>query len=123
MTAPTETRPTVVLVEDDQALRDAVQFSLEIEGYSVIACASGEDLLDVVLPKTATCLVVDFHLAGMTGLDALQTLRRRGQKHPTIIMTTAPSPLLREWARSTAATLIEKPLLGDVLIGAIRALD
>jgi FixJ family two-component response regulator len=123
MTAPTETHPTVVLVEDDKALREAVQFALEVEGYAVVACESGEDLLAIALPDPPLCLVVDFHLEGMSGVDALKTLRRRGARHPTIVMTTAPSPFLREWARVSAATLIEKPLLGDVLISAIRALE
>lgn len=119
---PTETRPTVVLVEDDAGLREAVQFALETEGYHVLACASGEALLEADLPAAPACLVVDFHLGGMSGMEALRALRRRGARYPTIVMTTAPPPLLREWAHSTAATLIEKPLLEDVLIGAIRAL-
>jgi FixJ family two-component response regulator len=120
--APTETRPTVVLVEDDAGLREAVQFALETEGYRVLAYASGEALLEQDLPAGPVCLVVDFHLGGMSGMEALRALRHRGARYPTIVMTTAPSPLLREWAHSTAATLIEKPLLEDVLIGAIRAL-
>ena len=123
MTAPTETHPTVVLVEDDRALREAVKFSLEIEGYAVVTCESGEDLLAIALPEPPLCLVVDFHLDGMSGVDALKALRRRGVRHPTIIMTTAPSPFLREWALVSAATLIEKPLLGDALVSAIRALE
>lgn len=122
MTVQTSLRPTVVLVEDDAALREAVQYALEIEGYPVVSCASGEALLAAVLPDAPVCLVVDFHLGGMNGMDAVETLRRRGQRHPTIVMTTAPSHQLRAWVRDTAATLIEKPLLEDVLIGAIRAL-
>ena len=122
MTVHTPLRPTVVLVEDDAALREAVQYALEIEGYPVVSCASGEALLETALPDEPVCLVVDFHLGGMNGMETLETLRQRGRRYPTIVMTTAPSPRLRAWVRDTAATLIEKPLLDDVLIGAIRAL-
>ena len=122
MTVQPSPRPTVVLVEDDAALREAVQYVLEIEGYPVVGCASGEALLAAAMPDEPVCLVVDFHLGGMNGMEALKALRQRGQRYPTIVMTTAPSPRLRAWVRETAATLIEKPLLEDVLIGAIRAL-
>ena len=122
MTFETSLRPIVVLVEDDAALREAVQYALEIEGYAVVGCASGEALLAAALPDEPACLVVDFHLGGMNGMEALEALRQRGQRYPTIVMTTAPSPRLRAWVSDTASTLIEKPLLEDVLIGAIRAL-
>ncbi len=113
--------PTVVLVEDDAPLREALQYALEIEGYPVLSCESGEALLAADLPDAALCLVVDFHLRGMNGVDALDALRERDVSHPTIVITTAPSLRLRAWAHLNGATLIEKPLLEDVLIGAIRA--
>lgn len=122
MTLSISPRPTVVLVEDDAALREAVQFALEIEGYPVVACDSGEALLTLSIPPAPVCLVVDFHLGGMSGVDALKALSKRGILHPAIIMTTAPSPLLREWAQENETVLIEKPLLENVLIGAIERL-
>jgi len=122
MTAPTSPLATVVLVEDDAALREALQYALEIEGYPVVSCDSGEALVEAILPDAPACLVVDFHLRGMNGVDALEALRARGVSLPTIVITTAPSLRLRAWAHLNGATLIEKPLLEDVLIGAIRAL-
>ncbi len=122
MTSHIQPRPTVVLVEDDAALREAVQFALEIEGYPVVTCDSGEALLALDLPAAPVCLVVDFHLGGMSGMEALKALERRGVLPPTIVMTTSPSHLLQTWAWDTGATLIEKPLLENVLIGAIEAL-
>ena len=122
MIPPTLMRRTVVLVEDDAALREALQFALEIEGHPVIGCDSGEALLAAALPREASCLVVDYHLRGMNGVEAVEALEARGVSLPTIVITTAPSLRLQAWAHLRGATLIEKPLLEDVVVGAIRAL-
>lgn len=122
MLLPSEIRPTVVLVDDDAALRAALRFSLEIEGFTVATCESGEALLELDLPRGSACLVLDYHLGGMSGMDALEDLRRRGVKLPAIVITSAPHSALRDRALRSSASVIEKPLLGDGLVGAIRAL-
>jgi|KBSMisStandDraft_5_1062788.scaffolds.fasta_scaffold1479863_1 FixJ family two-component response regulator len=112
--------PTVVLIEDNAAVRDAVRFSLEAEGFAVETWESAESLLAAEISAAAACLVVDFHLSGMTGVEAVEELRQRGVGLPVVMMTTAPPRALKEWVARTQTTLIEKPLLGDTLIGAIR---
>jgi FixJ family two-component response regulator len=111
----------VVLVEDDAAVRDAVQFSLEAEGFAVKTWDSAESLLAAEIPGGTVCFIVDFHLGGgMSGIEAVEELRRRGVRSPVIMMTTVPPLILKEWIARTHTALIEKPLLDDVLIGAIR---
>ena len=112
--------PMVVLVEDDAAVRDAVKFSLEADGFAVETWESAESLLAAEIPATAVCLVVDFYLYGMSGIEAVDELRRRGIGLPVIMMTTVPPLILKEWVARTHTALIEKPLLDDLLIGAIR---
>jgi FixJ family two-component response regulator len=110
----------VVLVEDDAAVRDAVQFSLEAEGFAVETWESAESLLAAEIPAATVCFIVDFNLGGMSGIEAVEELRRRGVHSPVIMMTTVPPLILKEWIARTHTALIEKPLLDDVLIGAIR---
>jgi DNA-binding response OmpR family regulator len=110
----------VVLVDDDVALLQALQFSLEIDGYRVLTCETGEELVQISLPAEA-CLVVDYRLSGLDGLAALATLRRRGVTLPAILITSYASPALHARARQAQATVVEKPLLGDVLVASIRA--
>jgi FixJ family two-component response regulator len=111
--------PTVVLVDDDLALLEALQFSLEIDGYQVITCETGEQLMQMAFPAEA-CLVIDFRLSGLSGLDALDDLRRRGVALPAILITSYASPSLHARARRAQATVVEKPLLGDALFARIR---
>jgi FixJ family two-component response regulator len=112
--------PLVVIVEDDAALAAALRFSLELEGYDVELCSSGEALLTLELPAKEACLVIDHRLPGVHGLEALRELRRRGVDLPAVLITTNPPDELRAGARQTDASLVEKPLLGDSLVSEIR---
>ena len=115
-------RSTVVLVDDDAALREALRFSLEIDGFDVETFASGEALLEFELPAHTACLVLDLHLGGVSGIEVLERLRNRGVEIPAIMITSAPDPGLRARTLLCDARLVEKPLLSDGLTNAIRAL-
>ncbi|WP_309643496.1 response regulator [Phenylobacterium sp.] len=119
LTRPNQ-KPTIVLVDDDAALRAALKFNLEIEGFEVETCESGEDLLSAALPTGAACVVLDYNLPGVTGLEALIQLRRRDATLPVFIITSHPPPSVRAAISAAGATLIEKPLLTDGLVSAIR---
>lgn len=114
--------PRVIIVEDDTALSGALQFSLELEGFSVEVCGSGEDLLALDLPLRRACLVIDQGLPGVAGIEALIRLRRRGVGLPAIIITTHPEDHLKRAAHRAHASVVEKPLLGDGLISEIKGL-
>ncbi len=112
------TRPvdaTVVLVDDDAALRTALTFMLELDGFKVEAFASGEELLAGALPPPPACLVLDHNLSGMTGLDTLLRLRARGVATPAVLITSHPSLVVRSTAALVDAVIVEKPLLSDAL--------
>lgn len=113
--------PVVVIVEDDPAVRGSLAFSLQTEGFAVRSYASAAEILrEVPAPDTA-CLVIDYKLPKMNGLDLLAELRRRQVAAPAILITTHPSAALRERAAATDTVLIEKPLLGEALFQEIRA--
>ncbi len=121
MISPHLSTGKIVLVDDDAALRQALKFSLEIEGFDVETCETGEELVTQALPDGAACLVLDHRLGGMTGLEALERLRGRGVGLPAILITSNPTPDTRARAQRTGAVIVEKPLLGDLLIGKIKA--
>jgi two-component system response regulator FixJ len=112
--------PIVILLDDDAALRQALTFSLEIDGYQVVSCETGDQLTAQALPDHDACLVLDYRLETGTGLDALQTLRDRGVTLPAILITSHPKASVREQAARLQAALVEKPLLGDLLLARIR---
>jgi two-component system, LuxR family, response regulator FixJ len=113
-------RPTVLVVEDDPAVRNSLKFMLNIEGFHVRTFGDGSRVLaEHVFPKQ-TCLIVDQVLPGMTGLDVVEALRKRVGWLPAILVTTHLSDVLRKQADGLGVTIIQKPLLGDVLLRAIR---
>ena len=118
---PASARPVVVIVDDDLAIRNSLAFSLRVEGIAVLAYASGAELLKDLPVFGAGCLVIDYKLPGMNGLDLLAELRRRRIATPAILITTHPSTAVRERAAASGTALIEKPLLGDALFVEIRA--
>lgn len=111
----------VIVVDDDAAVRSALTFTLELEGYQVTTCGTAEDLLRLVLPNDHACLVIDERLPGLSGMEALTELRRRNVGLPAALITTNPKPPLERAARIAGAPIIEKPLLGDALIAWVRS--
>lgn len=118
------TPPTILVVDDDQAVRNSLKFSLEAEGFSVRIYPNGVALLnDSKLPSRG-CVVIDYKLPGMNGLDLAEELLHRDVKLPVILITTHPTPAVRARAAGAHVPLIEKPLLSEALFQSIReALD
>ena len=112
--------PTVIVVDDDAGVRKALRYSREIEGFEVVSCHSGEALLQLAVPGGPVCLVLDQNLPGTSGIEALETLRGRGVEIPAIMITSAPDAPFRARALLANARVVEKPLLTDLLSGAIR---
>ena len=113
--------PLVIFVIDDSpAVLGSLKFALEIEGFAVRASTDGADLLeDGAVPEWG-CLLVDYNLSSGNGLDLIADLRKRGVAWPAILMTTAPSPMLRQRAAAADVQIVEKPLLGNALVDTIK---
>jgi FixJ family two-component response regulator len=111
---------TVLVVDDDPAVRVSLKFSLQIEGFAVRVYASGQELLaDPDLPAHG-CLVIDQRMPDLTGLDVVARLRDRRVALPAILITTDPNQALRSRAADAGIAVIEKPLLSDALLNGIR---
>jgi FixJ family two-component response regulator len=110
----------VFVVDDDPGLRGALKFALELEGFAVSAYGSATECLAETTLPDAGCFVVDFNLPDMTGLELIDSLRSRAVQLPAILITSHPSQLLRRRAAEAGLPIVEKPLLGDGLLEAIR---
>lgn len=78
---------TVLVVEDDDELRDVVARGLREEGLAVDAVASGADLLDRVERGVPDAFVIDIGLPDSDGRDLCQVLRTRGIQSPVLFLT------------------------------------
>jgi two-component system response regulator FixJ len=112
----------VVLVDDDEAVRAALTFSLEIEGFKVATFPSGEDLLRQAPLPSCCCLVIDHRLPGLDGVALFTALRSAGVAAPGVLITTDPTPHVRARALGAGMQIVEKPLLGDGFVHAVRLL-
>jgi two-component system, LuxR family, response regulator FixJ len=119
--AKTESRPIVFLVDDDPAVAHAVQFSFDLEGIEVRSFNDAESLLASGELPAAGCLVLDYHLPGADGLELLTRLRAKGVRMPAVLITTNPRAHLSLRAASAGVPIIEKPLLTDALLSAVRS--
>ena len=111
----------IILVDDDAAVRASLKFSLELEGFEVEDFASAEAAASVTVDDNSV-LLIDYRLPGIDGLALLSLLRKRGVDAPAIVITSNPTRKLRQAIDAAGATLIEKPLLCDLLTTRIRAM-
>jgi two-component system, LuxR family, response regulator FixJ len=112
--------PLVVVIDDDAAVRDSLKFSLEIEGFIVHGYSNAKELLDQAGIGNVGCLIIDYHLPEMNGLEILDRLRDRHVAAPTILITSHPNVAVRRRAAEAGVPIIEKPLLGNALIEGVR---
>jgi two-component system, LuxR family, response regulator FixJ len=118
------TRPpvTVLVVDDDLAVRNSLKFSLELEGFAVRLYADGRELLDDPDLPPDGCLIVDQVMPGMAGLDVVDAIRRRSMMNPAILIISNTNPKVRNRAAMAGVAVIEKPFFGNELVDAVRDL-
>jgi two-component system, LuxR family, response regulator FixJ len=112
----------IFIVEDDIEVRNSAEFMLESEGYPVLTFERGEELLAALPSLKPCCIIIDYMLPDMTGLDVSKRLSDRGVTIPTIIITGHPSTAIREKVAQAGLPLVEKPLAED-LLKAIERID
>jgi two-component system, LuxR family, response regulator FixJ len=110
----------VAVVDDDAAVCDSTRFLLETYDFDVLTYQSGAEFLRDA-PAIA-CLIVDYHMPGLNGLEVVSELRKRGSQAPTVIMITATTdPTVEQRAADLGINqVLKKPLSNQVLLGAIR---
>jgi two-component system, LuxR family, response regulator FixJ len=118
--APEIAKQVILVVDDDEAVRDSLRNMMESEGFEVRAFSNGHDLLgEASLPATG-CLVVDYHMPAMDGLELVTALRNRGVSIPAILITGNPTKYVRDRAAAIAVLVVEKPGLGSYLLDCVR---
>lgn len=113
--------PIIVIVEDDAALLASLAWSFEVEGFHVRPYHDSESLLaEKALPEHG-CMIIDYRLPALNGLELLERLRGRGCHLPALLITTPAPGVLRE-ARAAGVPLVEKPLISGALLKEVRSL-
>lgn len=115
-------KPLIAIVEDDDSLRPALIGLVRSMGYDGEGFGSAEAFLDGDVASRARCLVTDWQLPGISGLDLAARLR---DAMPVILITARTERTIAERATASGVLcLLRKPFEGDELAGCIRrALD
>lgn len=117
-------RPTIFVVDDEAAVREAVRGFLQDEGWWVEAYSSSEAFLEAYRPGRVGCLVVDARMPRMGGLELLERLKTEGGPPAVMITGHADIPLAVQAMKAGAMGFLEKPVRYDELLANIeRALE
>ena len=113
--------PTVFLVDDDPAVRDAVRMCLEAAGIAVESFNSAEQFLDRHGSERRGCIVLDVRMTGASGLEMQRELQDRDMSLPIVFITGhADVPMSVQAMKAGAVDFLEKPFDQGALLRAVR---
>ena len=112
---------TVYVIDDDEAVRDSLQWLLEGNDYRVRCFDSAEAFLTRFDPREVACLIVDVRMPGMSGLELQDRLIQRGVNMPLAFITGhGDVPIAVATMKKGAIDFIEKPFDEVRLLASIR---
>jgi FixJ family two-component response regulator/signal transduction histidine kinase len=116
---------TVYVVDDDEAVRDSLQWLLEGKDYRVKCFDSSESFLSRFDPREVACLIADIRMDGMSGLELQDRLLERKSPLPIVFITGhGDVPMAVTTMKKGAMDFIEKPFKEEELLGLVeRMLD
>lgn len=117
--AATGERGPILVVEDNQALLDAVCEALQDDSYPVVSAGDGATALQMIADHHPSLILLDMRLPVMNGWDVARELKARGITVPIIIMTAAQDAAA--WAAEVGATgYLAKPFELDALLDMVE---
>ncbi len=120
MSAPVPKDALVYLVDDDEAIRDALAFLFRSRRLAVEEFPSGEALLRALPLRPLGCIVMDMRMDGLTGLETFDRLKAAGVTLPVIFLTGhGDVPVAVEALKKGAADFVEKPFNDNQLVDTV----
>ena len=112
----------VHVIDDDEAVRESIDFLLRSAGLSVQTYDSAASFLDAAPTITAGCIITDVRMPGLSGIDLLRRLQEMQIGLPVIVITGhGDVPLAVEAMKCGAVDFLEKPFDDDVLLASVRS--
>jgi two-component system nitrogen regulation response regulator NtrX len=119
------TDTSVLIVDDEEGIRETLSGIFQDEGYNVITAASGEEALNILKEQSPDLVLLDVWLSGIDGVETLQEIKKTNPELPVVIISGHGNIELAVKATHVGAyDFLEKPLsLERVLLVARRALE
>jgi FixJ family two-component response regulator len=117
-----ESRRLVVIVDDDELIRDSLNGLMKAAGVPALTFASAEEFLNSGQQERTACLIADIRMPGMSGLELQSRLNRDNLRIPIIFITAQGDEKMRMQAlRAGAVEFLAKPIDDDALLDSVRA--
>jgi two-component system, LuxR family, response regulator FixJ len=110
----------VAIVEDNEAVRDALETILGLEGYGVVAYLSGDDFINAVRERQPDCVLLDLFMPDGSGADVLEALDTTSTR-VIIISAEDEAPKALAAINAGACDFIKKPFDADTVLERVRA--
>ncbi len=114
--------PIVYVIDDDDAVRQSLEFLLKTAGISARGFDSARAFLEVLPAIKSGCIITDVRMPEITGIDLLRRLKESGVDIPVIVITGhGDISLAVEAMKIGAVDFLEKPFDDDLLLAAVRS--
>ncbi len=114
---------SILIVDDSESIREVVSFTLENEGYDVMAGVDGKDALKLLDGKSVDLIITDLHMPEMDGIELIRNVRQMEQykRIPILFLTTESQAAKKLEAKEAGATgWIIKPFVPAKLLAALK---
>ena len=116
------TKGHVYVIDDDEAMRDSLNFLLESAGFGVTLFDTAQSFLDSLPALAFGCVVSDIRMPGLDGIELLKRMKAQSSPFPILIMTGhGDVPLAVEAMKFGAVDFLEKPFEDERLTAMIES--
>ena len=113
--------PVISIVDDDESVREAIEFLVRSLGYNALTFRSAEEFLGSDQVSATFCLITDVQMPGLNGIELQDRLIAAGHRVPTIFISAFPSEKVeRRVLQNGAIGYLRKPFREDGLIKCIN---
>ncbi|HEY2755896.1 MAG TPA: response regulator FixJ [Pseudolabrys sp.] len=112
----------IYVIDDDEAVRESLEFLLKTAGITVRGFESAKSFLDILPEVKSGCVITDVRMPEITGIDLLRKMNEANRDLPVIVITGhGDIALAVEAMKIGAVDFLEKPFDDDHLLAAVRA--
>lgn len=112
----------VYVIDDDEAMRDSLNFLLDSSGFQVTLFENAQSFLDALPGLSFGCVVSDVRMPGIDGIELLKRMKAANPAYPIVVMTGhGDVPLAVEAMKLGAIDFLEKPFEDERLIAMIES--
>ena len=114
--------PAIFVIDDDDAVRQSLEFLLKTAGYAVTGFDSAKAFLEILPQLRSGCIITDVRMPEITGIDLLRRIKERGVDIPVIVITGhGDISLAVDAMKLGAVDFLEKPFDDDQLLAALKS--